>query len=209
MSLRLGSKLKGWVSRSKILLLGLAAFAGIWTLFNLRSRSDLIEIDGKTYEFVLYDVKSARLSFSRGDRNPKLLQTHPWLAAAVLTDGAAFMETLSEQELARFFEKPPENLKQRVSQLLAGADLKGEVTVESAEKYLIGGQWYLCVGLGRSDVPGGVTYVKLVEQDGRWVNASGARDPKGEVIREIRRISAEVHRRETAEKYKYVPVTRL
>ena len=193
----------------KVGIVGVFVFFLAFGFFYLRSKNDSINVDGKNYEFVVYDTQSSKVSFSRSDKHPKILEDYPWLGAASLSYGAEFMSEMSEQQLNRYFERPPPNLKANVSKLTSNPEFGGEISVVCVEKYLINSEWYLFVGINRSDFPKGVKYSNFVKRDNRWVFPDVNTDPNGNIVRLIGKINEELHRKSKSANFKIRPLSRL
>lgn len=193
----------------KLGIVGLVVFALIFFLIRIWSGYDVVEIDGEKFKYAVYDVSLENLTFSRSDQNPHILDTYPWIASASLSYGGAFMTSSSVEKLNSYFESPPKDVKKGVAQLIGNGDLSGEITVVSVEKFLVRKEWMLLVGVKRSDFPAAVKFSRLVEVNGRWVLASGARDPNGNLVKLLGRLSDEAHRRLEAGNSAPISLSRL
>lgn len=189
----------------KFLLLGLL-IALAYSYFN---EGEAVILDGKKYPFVRYEVNPHDLTFSRSDPNPSLLNKYKWIGAASLSYGSVFLRDLSEAELSRYFESPPPDPRRAVSSILGEGQPMGDISVISAEKFQINGEWFLYVGIKRSDFPKGVKFCKLARRDGNWVLADGRRDPNGDIIKLLDKLSNEVNRMESFGKINKKSISRL
>lgn len=190
-------------------LLGIVGFFIVFAFFFLRNRNDSVKVDGQVYDFVIYNTTTPPISFSRADKHPKILENYPWLGAASLSYGADFMSEMKEQQLNRYFERPPENLEKNVSKMVSGTNFSGEITAVCVEKYLIGKEWYLFVGMKRSDFPNGVKYSTFVKWNNRWVFPDSHTDPDGNLVQLIGKLNQEVHNESNHVTYKVRPLSRL
>lgn len=150
--------------------------------------------EGQEYEYSIYDCKSKDITFSQNDRNPSLLREYEWIIPAALTIGFAHMHELSENELQSHFEIPPNNLKEIVNKTLQDSKLDAQITIVSAEKYKIGKEYYLYVGLKRSDMPNGILYAPLLQSNkGKWIKPSRSRDPDGNMLDLMNKLSKKIN----------------
>lgn len=173
-----------------------------------RSKNSIVFV-GKKYEFVLYEVKESEMRFSREEADPNILKEYPWFAAATLNHSSAFMEKYSDEQLKNLFENPPENPKESVEKILKTQKPKGEISLVSAEQYSINGEENLYVAIRMSDFPNGKLSRRLIKYKGRWVLPDGRRDPDGNTIKLLLRLSEEVHKTSSNNAYKVVPISRL
>jgi hypothetical protein len=186
----------GFIMNKKIGYIITLSVVSLGVYLQLRNSPEKITFEGNTYEYQIYDCKNQNLTFSRADKNPSLLLEHDWIIPASLTLGFAYMENLNEKQLQSYFEKPPVNAKEGALNILSSSQLVGEITVVSAETYKIGKESYLLIGLKRSDLPDGVLYSPLLRDHSRWIKPSRSRDPNGEILDLMRKLSKEVNQRQ-------------
>lgn len=195
--------------KKKFGIIAIVLFFVAFGIIFMLNRNDSIDFDGTTYEFVVYDTAQSDISFSRSDKNPKILNVYPWLGAASLSFGGKFTASMSEQQLSKYFEKPPTDLTSGNPQYISNGKFEGEISLVCVEKYLINKEWYLFVGIRRSDFPKGVKYSVFVKRDGLWVFPDGNTDPNGNIVRKIGKINEQVHKRDNSVNFAVKSLSRL
>lgn len=193
----------------KLGIIGLVVFVLLFVYVCLMNKNSVAEVDGKKYEYVLYDISQANLTYSRSDQNPPILKTYPWIASASLSYGAAFMTSSSSETLNSYFETPPPDVRNGALKIVGNDKLQGEIIVVSVEKFLVNKEWMLLVGIKRSDFPKALKFSRHVERNGRWVLADGSRDPDGNLVRLLGEISDKAHKNLTAGIGKSYPLSRF
>jgi hypothetical protein len=197
------------IMRNKLAISIALAVISITAFLAWERSGNSIVVDGNKYKFVLYEVDEAQMKFSREDPDPGILKEYPWFAAATLNHSSAFMRKYSEAQLRNLFESPPENPKASVEKILSSQEPKGDISLLSIEQYSINGEENLYIVIKMSDFPNGKLSRRLIKYQGRWVLPDGRRDPDGNTIKLLAKISDEVHKANSNGVFKVVPVSRL
>ncbi|MCX8495378.1 MAG: hypothetical protein ORN51_04260 [Akkermansiaceae bacterium] len=165
-----------------------------------------VSMNGVTYEVKIYSIDN-NYSFSLFENRENELarwKNNNIILAIACLEGASFILELSQQELNKLFEKPSDNLNKLLKS-------NAEILAENAREKVAGLSLEITVRITRvvSAKAEGITYIivnsekmidnapikstnVLIETNNSWKCMSGKRDPNGDLVHSLVRVSEEV-----------------
>lgn len=183
-----------------VILLALGVF------FLRTTKPAYVSMDGVTYEVKIYSMdKDYSFSLFENKENELVRwKGNNMILAIACLEGASFILDLSEQELNELFEKPSDNLNkllksnaeslaENAREKVAGLSLGSAVRITRVVSAKVEGITYIIVNSEKmiDNAPIKSTNV-LIETNNLWKCMSGKRDPNGDLVHSLVRVSEEV-----------------
>jgi hypothetical protein len=169
-------------------------------------RHDYVEMDGVKYEVEIYNIDK-NYSFSLFENKEKDLikwKNNNLILIVACLEGASFIQDLSDEEMNNLFEIPSKNinsaLKLNAAKFIAsardgfgGLSLNIPVKITKVVSAKADGIKYIIVDSEKTikNAPIKSTIV-LIDKNNSWKCMSGKRDPNGDLVHSLNRVSEEV-----------------
>ena len=184
----------------------LAIVLALVVFFIRTTKPAYVSMDGVTYEVKIYSIDN-NYSFSLFKNRENELarwKSNNMILAIACLEGASFILDLSQQELNKLFEKPSDNLNkllksnaeilaENAREKVAGLSLEITVRITRVVSAQAEGIKYIIVNSEKmiDNAPIKSTNV-LIETNNSWKCMSGKRDPNGDLVHSLVRVSEEV-----------------
>ncbi len=192
---------------NKLLPSVIAVIVMALAIFFIRSaKHTYVSMDGVNYEVEIYSL-DRMYSFSLFQHPENELakwKGNSMVLAVACLEGASFILGLNEQELNELFEKPSDNLNkvlrsnaesylEKARKNSAGLSLGVTVNITKVVSAKAGGIKYIIVHSEKmiDNAPIKSTNI-MIEVNKSWKCMSGKRDPNGDLVHSLNRVSEEV-----------------